>query len=129
MLNRRSMPFLRSTRLWLIILILLAIPLISEFNARLIINRQLFEEEARLQNEIVDEQARLTFLENYLAFVNSDVAVEWWARVRARMVRPGEIAVVPQSPDDATSDANVIQPNEARDPAFEWWAAFFASTP
>jgi hypothetical protein len=129
MLSRRSVPFLRSTRLWLIILILLAIPLIGEFNARLIISRQLFEEETRLQSAIADEQARLAFLEDYLDFVNSDAAVEWWARVRARMVKPGEIAVVPQSPDDASAVENVIQPNEARDPAFEWWAAFFASTP
>ena len=129
MFGRLSVPFFRSTRLWLVILIVLAVPLIAEFNARLIVSRQLFEEETRLQNAIADETARLDFLKSYLDFVNSDAAVEWWARVHARMVQPGQIAVVPQTPEDARVSASLNQTNAARDPAFEWWAAFFASTP
>ena len=62
--------------------------------------------------------------------MSSDAAVEWWARVQARMVKPGEIAVVPQMPSaqadpDSTPDTVV----QEHDPPSEWWAAFFAAIP
>ncbi len=119
-----------SRRVWLVALALVAIPLFAEFNARLAVSRQLFEEAARLQREIAIERARAAFLRTYEEYLQTDAYVEWWARVSARMTRPGEIAVVPQIPADPTSPvapaAAAVMP---RDYVFEWWAAFFTSVP
>ena len=119
-----------SKRFWLAALAVLALPLLAEFNSRLVVTRQLFEEEARLAHEIEVEQARAAFLQSYAQYARSDAYVEWWARVRARMVKPGEVAVVPQSPAARTDAiAAVATDRLPRDTAIEWWAVFFASAP
>src|SRR3990172_7743235 len=83
-------------KLWLMVaLAIAAVPLAVQFNARLAVSRQIFEEESRLNREIGIEKERLAFLQSYEASVQSDAYVEWWARVKARMVKPGEVAVVP----------------------------------
>ena len=121
---------LNSKRLWLVAVALLAVPLLAGFNERLSMSRQLFEEESRLQHQIEVERARLEFLQEYQTLVNSNAYVEWWARVQARMTRPGEVAVVPESPaNQAASGMASGTFALARDTASEWWAVFFASVP
>ncbi|HLF25903.1 MAG TPA: hypothetical protein VJG32_06175 [Anaerolineae bacterium] len=119
-----------SKKFWLAVLALIALPVLGEFNARLAVSRQLFEEEARLKHAIEIEQARSAFLQTYEQYVRSDTYVEWWARVSARMVKQDEVAVVPRMP---ASSVNLVAPavrsDLSRDYAAEWWAAFFASVP
>ncbi len=127
--SRRAAVF-NSRWFWLMALALAAAPFVAEFNARLVVSRQLVEEEARLKREIEAEQNRAALLESYEQHVKSDAYVEWWARVQARMVKPGEIAVVPQTPaDQAESIGAGGLPPLARDYAVEWWAAFFGELP
>jgi hypothetical protein len=118
-----------SKRLWLIVLALLAIPLLAEFNARLVVSRQLFEEEARLLREIEVERDRAQFLTAFERYAQSDAYVEWWAR-KARMSKGGEVVVVPVTPSQADNPvalpASISRP---RDFAGEWWSAFFANLP
>jgi hypothetical protein len=114
---------------WLIGLALAALPLLGAFNARLAVSRQLLEEEAQLQSAIDYERSRAQLLDKYEQYAKSDVFVEGWAR-RARMAKPGEIAVVPVMPSDAeelgeSSDSGRVP----RDYVFEWWAVFFAPLP
>ena len=118
-------------KLWLMVaLAIAAVPLAVEFNARLAVSRQLFEQESRLNREIRIEKERLAFLQSYEANVKSDAYVEWWARVKARMVKPGEVAVVPLTPADTARSAPASGvPSPLRDYPSEWWAAFFASVP
>jgi cell division protein FtsB len=119
-----------SKRFWLAALAVLALPLLAEFNARLVVTRQLFEEEARLVHEIEVEQARAVFLQSYAQYAQSAAYVEWWARVRARLVKPGEIAVAPQFPATRPDAIAAVAANRLpRDISVEWWAAFFASVP
>jgi len=130
MIGGRRAGLLNSKRIWLVMLALLAVPLLVEFNNRLAVSRQLFEEESRLQREIENEQARLAFLQQFQTLVNSNAYVEWWARVKARMTQPGEIAVVPRPPAGAAMPGVApVASVPARDTASEWWAVFFASVP
>jgi len=121
---------LNSKRLWLAAVVVLIVPLVAGFNERLSMSRRLFEEEARLQQQIDIERARLEFLQGYQALVGSNAYVEWWARVQARMTKPGEITVVPQSPlDQLAGTPRPLAAVVAGDTASEWWAVFFASAP
>ena len=119
-----------SKRLFVVALAFLAIPLLAEFNTRLAVSRQLFEEEARLQREIDTERDRAQFLARFQLYVQTDAYAEWWAR-STRMTKLGEIAVVPVLP--SSQEALVGLPgspqDQPRDFASEWWAAFFASVP
>jgi hypothetical protein len=69
--------------------------LIMEFNARV-------EELSRLRREAATAQARATDvmriqynLQTAAAYATSDLSVEEWARQQNRMVRPGEVLVIP----------------------------------
>ena len=115
---------------WSIVLALVALPLLIEFNMRLAVSRQLFEEEARLKRDIEIEQARSAFLQSYEQYAQSDAYVEWWARVSARMTKPGEVAVAPQTPSDPPDSIAAPTANDLpRDLVNEWWAVFFAGVP
>jgi len=114
---------------WLFGLALAALPLLGAFNARLAVTRQLLEDEARLQRAIDYERSRAQRLDDYERYAGSDAYVEGWAR-RARMVRPGEIAVVPVMPSDVEEQGGSSEVARLpRDHVFEWWAAFFADLP
>jgi len=114
---------------WLLALALVATPVVAEFVSRLSISRQLIEEEARLKHGIEIERARAEVLQTFEALVRTDAYVEWWARVEARMVRPGEVSVVPIAPHGETPALASDASQTVRDYPSEWWAAFFADLP
>jgi len=126
---RRDHAVLVSKRMWIVALGLLAVPLLVGFNARLARSRELFEEEARLQNQLDEQRTLREFLEQYEAYARSEAYVEQAAR-RLGMARPGEGAVRSLTPADLSSEvqapAVVAVP---RDYVFEWWSALFAGMP
>jgi cell division protein FtsB len=112
---------------WLVALAVLAfIPLVSGFNGRMTIIRQMRQEEQQLAQAIAKEQARRAELEELHAYVKSDAYVEYWARVQARMAYPGEVTVIPivQEPASAPLSSAPASPPPAS-PLDEWWAVFF----
>ena len=130
MSGRHPLAILKSPRLWLLGLAILALPLLAEFNARLTLSRQLASEEAALTQQIDTEKARQQELLKLKDYVNSDNYVEDWAR-QARMARPGEVAVVP-SPEQARTPApttTLETTGTPNDVVSEWWATFFGDAP
>lgn len=112
---------------WAVVVVLLVIvPVVIGFNARLATVRQLRQDEARLRQAVATEQLRQADLQSLRAYVASDAYVEHWARAQARMTRPGEVAVIPVAPTSA--QANSPEPTLASAPASileEWWLVFF----
>ena len=108
------------------LVVLMVILLAFSFNSRLSTIRQLREEEARLKQTATAEKARQAELGLYRDYVASDSYVEHWARVEARMIKPGEVAVVPVAAQSVR--LTPAAPTPARLPATvleEWWLAFF----
>ena len=68
-------------------------------------------EESRLEQAVAAKQARNDDIRRQLAYVKSDEYVERWARVEARMVKPGEVAVVPL--------VAIVEPPQAEPPPVE----------
>ena len=116
---------------WAAALVLLLVALLAiNFNSRLTTLRQMREEEARLKLAVSAERARQTSLQSLRSYVASDSYVEHWARVEARMIKPGEVAVVLVAPNVARVTPEPPAPTRA--PATileEWWALFFDESP
>ncbi len=124
-----SRPLEKNTshRRWVAALILvLIVPLAIGFNTRLSAIQRIHDDELRLRQQVADEQARHEDLERLSAYVASDAYVEHWARVDARMAKPGEVAVIPVAseamPADSSTSATPRMPSTILD---EWWAIFF----
>ncbi len=115
----------KSPLLWLVVVFVLALPLLADFNARLAYSRQLAAEEDNLNKQAAAEKAEHDKLLNLQTYVKSDAYVEHWARM-ARMVKPGEVPIVPV-PNDANRapHAETIKPQAANDIPSEWYAVFF----
>jgi len=113
-------------RLAPVLIVLVLVPVVIAFNARLATVRQMRQDEARLSQEVVAEQARQADLKLLQSYVASDAYVEHWARVEARMAKPGEVAVIPVAPASAQLNAAPSAPASAPPTIVdEWWAVFF----
>ena len=120
----------KSPRFWLLVLVIFAIPLLADFNARLGYIRQMTAEAAALQEKIDQEQARHGALLSLRDYAQSDDFVEHWAR-QAGMSRAGETVIKP-SPLEAAPPITTSAPLPAlvpSDPRNEWAALFFGSRP
>jgi hypothetical protein len=114
---------------WLIAVALLALPLLADFNVRLVYSRQLTAEEAQLQQRIVDEQARQAALKELEQYVRSDAYVEHWARM-ARLTKPGEVPVVPVAMElNRKAETALPALRTANDIHSEWWTVLFDRMP
>ena len=102
------------------------------FNSRLTTIRQMRQDEARLKQTVTAEETRQAGLKSHLDYIRSDSYAEHWARVDARMIKAGEIAVIPVAPGATPLGSSLPAPIRA--PATildEWWTLFFGepSTP
>lgn len=119
---------------------ILAIGLILaiNFSTRIASNRSQREIYAQVESEVerlTAEQATLIAERDY---VQSDVFVEQWARGEGKMVRAGEVLVVPLVPVDIQAQSTTPLPQsfvevQTSPPQPKnwmlWWALFFDSPP
>lgn len=113
---------------WLLALAVVAfIPLAADLNARMVTIQQMRQEEYRLTQRIAAESTRRAGLEATRAYVQSDAYVENWARMEARMARPGEVAVIPVMLPTPTPMATPAPASAAPSLLDEWWILFFGS--
>ena len=116
----------KSPRFWLLVLVIFAIPLLADFNARLGYIRQMTAEATALQEKIDREQARHGALLSLRDYAQSNEFVEHWAR-QAGMARAGETVIKPSPieaapPITSTAAVPTLAPS---DPRSEWAALFF----
>ena len=118
----------KSPRFWLLVLVIFAIPLLADFNARLGYIRQMTAEAAALQARIDLENARQAALSSLRDFARSDEFVEHWAR-QAGMARAGETVIKPSPVDSAPTITNTaaVPALVAGDPRSEWAALFLGA--
>ncbi len=115
----------KSPRFWLIVVVIFAIPLLADFNARLGYIRQMGAEATELSKQIAAEEARHAALLALQDYVRSDEYVEHWARL-ARMTKPGETAIVPSVSGNGSSTISApLGPTPMpNDPRSEWTTLF-----
>jgi cell division protein FtsB len=123
----------RSWQLFIITTLILIVPLLADINGRLSIMRRMRLEEVRLGQELSEAQAEHEALEAQLEWVTQEAYLEQWARVNARMSLPGEVAIIPFSPQQVEQAASAVESNpspEDTSPAIseQWLRLFFDET-
>ena len=115
----------KSPRFWLLVLVIFAIPLLADFNARLGYIRQMTAEAAALQAKIDVETARHAALLSLRDYAQSNEFVEHWAR-QAGLARPGETVIKPSPVGSAPPITNTTAAPAlvASDPRSEWVVLF-----
>lgn len=111
------------------------------FTSRIAANQPLQQALDRVQAEIEQLRTEQSDLIDQRDYVQSDAYVESWARSDGRMVRPGEVLIVPMpvgsvaASSDETTANNVspFAPIETTPPQAApwhlWWALFFDTPP
>jgi len=116
------------------VILTVGLMLALNFSSRIQADRDL----QRIHEQVVQE---IDFLENQqtdliqeLNYVKSDAYVETWARDEGKMVKEGEVLVLPQSiegANDVPSQPIIMAEFETKPPEPEnwqlWWALFFDS--
>lgn len=127
---------LRDSRGWqllTIIALILIVPLLADINGRLGIMRRMRQEEARLSQELAEAQAEHEALQAELEAVTQEAYLEQWARVYARMSLPGEVAIIPFSPDQSEPATSALDSNSSSEDASvavsEQWLRLFFDEP
>ena len=109
-------------------IMLLLFFLLMNLSARVNELNQLTEQYQLMDTNVAALQATNFVLETRIAFASSDAAVDEYARERGYMVKPGEVLVIPISPENVTPEPIVeTMPTVEPLPNWKiWYQLFFA---
>ena len=85
---------LKDKRIIVVVLAIILVLLLMDFNQRMVLLTRLRGQERTLTQRYADLQATRTALEVELDYTSSDEAVERWAREEAGMIQEGDIPIV-----------------------------------
>jgi hypothetical protein len=111
----------KSPYFWLLMLVIFAIPLLADFNARLGYIRQMTAEAITLQDKIDQEKAHQAALLSLRDYARSNEFVEHWAR-QAGMARAGETVIKPSPLGSAPAITNTapLPAPSVSEPSQDW---------
>jgi cell division protein FtsB len=138
--GKRRMPAVQLSGVQITFAMIIAFGLILaiNFSSRIAAGQPLEEMYAHVNAEVAQLQAEQATLIAVRDYSRSDAYVEQWARSEGKMVREGEVLVIPvpagaRNPAEPTPAPMPTIPVETTDPAPEnwmlWWALFFDSPP
>lgn len=136
--TRKPRRQLSSTQVMFAVILTIALMLAIQFSTRIEAERDLNAIRKTVIEEIDLLRREQTDLIDQLAFVESDAYVEDWAHSEGRMVRQGEVLVIPVP--SASTLQHTVQPVTVDSAAVDttlpeperwhlWWALFFDSGP
>ncbi len=134
----RRGPDRRLTSIQLIFAVALTIGLILALNlsGRIKLDRDLGRIHAQFTTEIETLRREQQALIAQLSYVKSDAYVEFWARDEGKMIRQGEVLIMPRTTRSAAAEQSAPTPlvdfeTTAPEPKnWElWWALFFDAPP
>jgi cell division protein FtsB len=115
------------SRLWIVLAAVGGILLLGDLNRRMSNARQLERDTTALQTETSALETQQAELQTELEAAGSDAQVEEWARNQARMVRDGEVLVIPLPAEGVVTPTPQAAPSRGELPgSWEvWWALLF----
>jgi cell division protein FtsB len=133
---RRRPGAINSLQIMFAAILAIGLILAINFSTRISESQPLQQAYARIQDEIARLQAENAALIARRDYVRSDAYVESWARSDGKMIRQGDILIVPvpgtaslQSSPAPTVSVQPLEPEETIPTWTLWWALFFDSPP
>lgn len=126
---------LSNAQIILIALIIVGGRLVIDFSQRIVEGQQKIAQQRQLEAEIEALMQEQQNLLSAKAYYSSPAFVETWAHNEGKMVREGEILVVPLYEEDESAEASatgspvVVRPPEPLLPWQVWWTLFFDAPP
>ncbi len=106
------------------------------FSGRIAAGKRIDSERDTLDKSISTLQARATALKSQLNYVSSDAYIDKWARSEGKMVKEGEVLVIPvpgvTTPQPAPTPFVTVLTGEQQPETQNWklwWQLFFDSPP
>ena len=117
-------------RLITIVVIVIFVFLMMDFNNRMTTMLRLNNEEAALQTRIAKLKATQVKLEDQIAYATSEVALEEWARESNRMIQEGDHPIILRQPGDYIPQPTPTPPSEVgtRDSLDIWKELLFGTS-
>lgn len=129
-LKRQKRPI---TSMQFVFVVILAIGLLLALNlsGRIAAGQRIQADRAKLEQQLAALEATHAALQRELQYVRSNAFVEDWARREGKMVREGEVLVVPIPSGDAPTPTPLPPPEEPKEIVTwrVWWDLFFDSPP
>jgi hypothetical protein len=114
----------RVTRVGIILLVIAAILIVGDLNRRMTEARRLEQDAALLATQVVERNESTSRLQTQVAGATGDSVVDDWAHSDARLVREGEVLVIPISPSGAESASGRLSGSDSDLPSrLEVWLA------
>lgn len=134
--HQRRPRQLSSTQVMFAVILAVGLMLAVNFSSRILADRDLQEVRTKVLQEIEFLKREQGDLVDRLNYVNSDAYVEDWARSEGKMIRDGEVLVLPvpsntlPETEPVTSASVPVQTTLPEPERWElWWALFFNSPP
>ena len=116
-------------RLITIIVIVILVFLMMDFNNRMTTMIRLSNEEAGLQTRIAELKATQVKLEDQIAYATSEIALEEWARESNRMIQEGDHPIILLQPGDYIPQPTPTpQPEKVIRSRLDIWRELFFGT-
>ena len=132
--GRRPLFRLSNWQIILILLIIVGGRLVIDFSQRIIEGQEKLQEQRELEAEVARLRQEQRELQNIRRYYSSQSFVEAWAHDEGKMVREGEVLIIPlyqqtRSTTIAAADTSNESSPEPR-PSWEvWWSLFFDNPP
>jgi cell division protein FtsB len=113
-------------RLLLVAGVVIVVLLMMDFNNRMTELQRLTTDRDRLTTRVVQLTQTIQVLNTKIAYATSEVAVEGWAREQGKMIKTGDVPIVPISPINATAQPTpAVKPTQHLISNWDIWVALF----
>lgn len=133
---KENRPHLSSTQVMFAVILTIGLMLAINFSTRIAADRDLRQIRDTIIREIELLRREQSDLLRNLAFAGSDAYVEAWARSDGKMIREGEVLVLPvpflaqiEATPEPSLLVDVITQSAEAEPWELWWSLFFDADP
>jgi cell division protein FtsB len=117
-------------RVYIVVGLVILVTMVMDFNARMTRLNHLRTQKEHEEQQLLELKLTRAKLQDQIAYVSSDEAVEEWAREEERMMQPGDIVVVPLPdasfvPEVIEEEVTYPEPESNWDAWMQW--LFFTS--
>jgi len=108
-----------------LVVVVLAVGVVVDFSQRLAASQRLVDAAQQVATEVAQLEREQQALQTQVAYATTDAAVIAWAHEHGKMVRPGEVLVVPVVPTAPATPVPVAVALPSPPPNWSLWRELF----